>query len=222
MFDQHFCREEVANQNPFLQFSVHPETGFILPRNIVADLETVPMMRNKHDYYYDAMDFISCGDLDKAIRLLKKALDIDEYYVAAYIGLSIAYFHKDNKKKEREYTEKAFAETKRKFSKWPDKMIWAELDNREYLRAIEQKASLLWQDNNKKEAEELYRLLLKLNPNDNQGIRYILAGFYAGLSEEEIDKMWNKANEEQSWSTMDLLLAEQNAKHHFWQIPSEE
>jgi hypothetical protein len=41
-------------------------------------------------------------------------------------------------------------------------------------------------DGNLKEAEQLYRVLLKLNPSDNQGIRYLLKGLKAGLSPDEI------------------------------------
>jgi hypothetical protein len=44
----------------------------------------------------------------------------------------------------------------------------------------------------------MYKLLLRLNPNDNQGIRYILAGLYEGLTEKDIDMMFQEGNQKQN------------------------
>jgi hypothetical protein len=52
---------------------------------------------------------------------------------------------------------------------------------------IAMQAMLYHGGRNRQEAEKLYRLLLKLNPSDNQGIRYLLAGLEEGLSPDEIE-----------------------------------
>jgi len=63
----------------------------------------------------------------------------------------------------------------------------------------------------------LYRLLLKLNPNDNQGIRYLLSALFRGLMPEDVDMMMEKGNRKQDWSELENLLIEENKKHKFWE-----
>lgn len=71
----------------------------------------------------------------------------------------------------------------------------------------------------KKEAEELYRLLLGLNPNDNQGVRYLLASLYAGKHPKVADDLINEGNRLQDWSKLQKFLEDQNKKHKFWNPP---
>ncbi len=99
-FDQRFARESIAEQNPMSKFAVDPQSGFIFMRDDPIDRVTgIPMLRNKHDYYYDAMEYLQMGDTDGALRLLRKALEIDEHYVEAYVGITDVYQQKENTKK---------------------------------------------------------------------------------------------------------------------------
>jgi len=95
------------------------------------------------------------------------------------------------------------------------------MDNRAYMRAIQYRADLYADDGEKEKAIELYRLLLKMNPNDNQGARYTLSGLYAGISGEEINRMFDEGNEKQNWDKLENLVAEQNGKHKFWKEPKD-
>ena len=74
----------------------------------------------------------------------------------------------------------------------------------------------------KEKAEELYKFLLKLNPGDNQGVRYTLSGLYAGISGEEINDMFDEGNQKQNWDKLEKLVKIQNKKHHFWEEPKYE
>ena len=221
IYDQRFCRNEIAQHNPLMHMLVDPQTGLIIPCDgEIPRIFGLPLIKRKEDYYYDAMDHLNLGDPDKAIRSCRKALDIDDHYVEAYLGLALSYYHKDNRKKYEEYVNKAFDETKGKFPKWPNALYWNDIENRQYLRVISEKAVISWGAGDLKTAEELYRMLLKLNPNDNQGIRFLLAGMFAGITEGEVDNLFDEGNEKQDWSKLDNLLNKQNAKHKFWIEPA--
>jgi len=174
----------------------------------------------KEDYYYDAMDLLNEGNYSDAIKLLKQAIKIDPHYVGAYVGMFTVYSERKNKKKYREYVDKAFEETKQKFPKWPQKLLWGIIDNRQYLRAICEKACLYWDEGDKEKAEQLFRLLLKLNPNDNQGVRYLIAGMFRGLKEKDINRMFDEGNENQNWDHLEKLVEDENKKYNFWQPPN--
>lgn len=175
--------------------------------------------RGKWDYYYDAMDCLSVMDTKAAKSLLRDAIKIDENFVAGYMGMTAVYREEGNDAKEKEYSDLALKKTQEVFPKWPKTMSWGILDNRQYLRAICDKATVYHKEDNKKEAEKLYKLLLRLNPNDNQGVRYLLAGLFIGISPSDVDDLMDEGNELQDWSKLKNLLAEQNKKHHFWKEP---
>ena len=54
-------------------------------------------------------------------------------------------------------------------------LFWGLLETRPYMRARCGLAQALWSSGNHDEAIAHYRDMLRLNPNDNQGIRYVLA-----------------------------------------------
>ncbi|OGZ65341.1 MAG: hypothetical protein A3C50_01405 [Candidatus Staskawiczbacteria bacterium RIFCSPHIGHO2_02_FULL_43_16] len=173
------------------------------------------------DLYYDAMELLdgSRSGAKEALKLLEKALELDLNYVQTYIGFVQAYGSLGDKIKARENIKKAFELTQEQFPKWPKEMPWGDIDNRAYLRAIGWMADEYADNGKKSEAEELYRLLLKLNPNDNQGIRYTMAGLCAGISGREINKMFDEGNKKQNWDKLRDLVKEQNKKHKFWKEP---
>jgi len=181
------------------------------------------MTTNKkiHDYYYDAMEYLNIGDTSNARKLLKKSIELDPDYVEAYVGMTATYREMGDFKKEKEFADLGFEKTREKFPQWPEEMSWGEIENRQYLRAICYKADTCQISGDLKQAEELYRLILKMNPRDNQGVRYLIAGMFAGLGPQDIDDMFDEGNKKQDWSKLEILMWEQNKQHHFWEAPEE-
>ena len=52
--------------------------------------------------------------------------------------------------------------------------FWGLLETRPYMRALHGQANMLWELRRHEEAAAIYREMLRLNPNDNQGVRYSL------------------------------------------------
>lgn len=146
-------------------------------------------MKDKYDYYYDAMDALNVGRAFLlAKQLLKKALKEDPEFIDAYNGLAVVHEDEDDSKKAREFAEIAYKLTKKEFKRWPEEMEWGLMENRPYLRAICNKAIYFHEDGGLDKAEKLYRLLLKLNPDDNQGVRYLLAALYEKQAPSIVDE----------------------------------
>lgn len=61
------------------------------------------------------------------------------------------------------------------FEEW-EGHFWGILETRPYMRARHGLALCLWEAGESKKAIEHYTEMLRLNPGDNQGIRYVLAG----------------------------------------------
>ncbi len=79
--------------------------------------------------------------------------------------------------------------------------FWGLLETRPYMRALAGKANSLWRLKREDEAIKAYQELLRLNPGDNQGIRYILVDLFLGLKrEDEVEKLLASYDDE--WSTV--------------------
>ena len=63
--------------------------------------------------------------------------------------------------------------------------FWRDVDSRPFMRALHGRGLCLWRMGRRDEARQVFAWMLKLNPNDNQGVRFILSDLDAGLSWEE-------------------------------------
>ena len=82
------------------------------------------------------------------------------------MGRALEYYQRGVEAGRRALGEDYFSEAAGHF--------WGLLETRPYMRALHGKASMLWQLRRHEEAGVIYREMLRLNPNDNQGVRYSL------------------------------------------------
>jgi len=145
---------------------------------------------------------------------------LDDDYVQTYVGLIGAYGEKGDDRRRTEVTKLAFEKTKKEFPQWPEEMLWGHMSNRAYMRAIQYMGELYWDSGEDEKAIKLFRLLLKMNPNDNQGVRYEIAGLYAGITGDDINRMFDESNENQNWDELENLVKGQNEIHQFLGEPN--
>lgn len=180
--------------------------------------DDIKLFNHDKEYcYYKGMEFLEFNFVDIALLWLYQSILLDENYVAAYIGLASLYGCIGDVKTQRENIKKAFQLTVYKLPFLGKEVSWGIIENRQYLRALENIASLYNIDQNIEEAEEIYKLILRLNPNDNQGIRYYLAGLYEGLFIEDIEIMFKEGDQKQDWSKLEDLVKRQSMLHNFFE-----
>jgi len=63
--------------------------------------------------------------------------------------------------------------------------FWGDVDSRPFMRALHGRGLCLWRQGQVDEARLVFAWMLELNPNDNQGARFILHDLDEGLSWEE-------------------------------------
>jgi pentatricopeptide repeat protein len=135
----------------------------------------------------------------RAVALAKKALSISADCADAYNFLAeetaksleeaIDLFRKGVEAGERALGKKAFKEDVGHF--------WGVLETRPYMRARAGLAQCLWEAGQGKEAVEHYWDLLRLNPNDNQGIRAVLMPCLIELGRyEDAEKLFKRYQED--------------------------
>lgn len=147
-----------------LQALMAESGGEMPPRTAVDDAQEI---------MYDAWE---APTRKKAVALARKALTISPDCADAYnllaeetatsLDEAIELYTKGVEAGERALGEEGFEEFAGHF--------WGFLETRPYMRARFGLASSFWQAGKKEEAVEHFKAMLELNPDDNQGIRYIL------------------------------------------------
>jgi tetratricopeptide (TPR) repeat protein len=171
--------ESIEEANAFLENMLR-EGGGKLPS---APAPTTPLERAQ-DLIYEAFETESSR---KRVQLAKKALKVSPDCADAYVLLAEEdagsleeareLYQKGVEAGERALGRETFEEEAGHF--------WGILETRPYMRARQGLAVCLWELGEREEAIEHYREMLDLNPGDNQGIRYELAGW---LLDEEMDE----------------------------------
>jgi tetratricopeptide (TPR) repeat protein len=145
-------------------------------------------LRMAQDIIYDAWE---SEDGKERIKLAHKALSISPDCADAYVIL--AEEEAKTVEQAKEFYQKGVEAGKRALGKEKFKEykghFWGIIASRPYMRARAGLAQCLWELGQYDEAIKHYREMLRLNPNDNQGIRYVLAACLADLQRfDELEK----------------------------------
>jgi yecA family protein len=169
------------------------QADYDLPEPGVGSGETLPLFDDDDDGTDSLADALieAAYDADsplEAVSLAKQALDMDPHSVEAL--LLLARWDAHNKTEQLNYLRKAVAAGESQLG--PDYFeqntghFWGLLETRPYMQALADLATA-YRDNKKpRSAIELLEKSLQLNPNDNQGIRYLLLTLY--LEQQRYDQ----------------------------------
>lgn len=170
-------------------------------------LEDLPERTDKKGRSQDLVFEAYEQTVTKGKKLVKQALELDPNNADAYNYLASIEKNIDNAIKQYEKAIKAGEKTLgKKFFKEEKGYFWGMLETRPYMRAKAGLADCFYAKKEVDKAIEIYEEMLELNPNDNQGIRYLLSTLlldkddltqfelFIKNSEEEDCAVWNYNN----------------------------
>lgn len=173
---------------------------------LVGPREETPLSKAQ-DLMYEAFE---SHDPMERVELAKKALELCPDCADAYVLLAE---HTKNRKEALDLFEKGVAAGERALG--PEAFrddvghFWGLIETRPYMRAREGLASTLWTMGRRDEAIGHLQDMLRLNPNDNQGVRDTLAGWLlAEERDEELARLFEQYDEETThWAYSKALVA---------------
>jgi tetratricopeptide (TPR) repeat protein len=178
----------------------------LVPGLMRGEKESTPL-EEAQELMYQA--FEATGE--QQVRLARKALEISRDCADAYVVLAQ---HAPSMEESCKLLEEGVAASQRaagesSFRKYEGK-FWDVLETRPYMRARLELARCLWSMGRREEAIEHYRQMLRLNPDDNQGLRYLLLDALLDLGlNEEAEKLLERYGDDASaeWRYGRALLA---------------
>jgi len=137
------------------------------------------------DLFFESIDYAEKGNFSKAKQLLNKAVEIFPQHIDAIHHLSLI-------EESNELNDKAVNIGLSIFPKeFNEKSLlkWGWTENRPFLRVCHTKGLILLGGKKLEEAIKLFNQMIVWNPNDNQGVRSILADIY--INNKRWDEMMN-------------------------------
>ena len=151
-------------------------------KGAASGADRLALLSRAQDIMYDAWE---SGDRCESIAMAKKALAVSDLCADAWV--EVAYETSDIVE-ARELYERAAAAGKEaiRLELGPDAFtdyagnFWRILPTRPYMRAVAGLSDLMWDMGEREESITLIREMLRLNPNDNQGMRsYLISRLFA-------------------------------------------
>jgi tetratricopeptide (TPR) repeat protein len=147
----------------------------------------------------------------RRVELARQALELSPDCADAYVLLAE---HSRSRKEALDLYGKGVAAGERALGPqlFEDQVghFWGILETRPYMRARLGLADALWMAGRREEAAQHLQDMLRLNPNDNQGLRYTLAGYLLFLDrDDDVERLLQQFPEEGSatWAYTKALLA---------------
>jgi len=176
--------ESPEEANAFLQDIINSGRPPPSPANLTP-------LEKAQDIMYEAWDSPGRKRADLARRALKISKDCADAYVLLAEETTrgpreaMSLYEQGVKAGERALGPEMFEEEEGCF--------WGILETRPYMRARAGLAQCLWNLDEQEQAIEHYADMLRLNPNDNQGIRYLLANCLLEIGADgELERLLNQ------------------------------
>lgn len=162
-------------------------------------------MESVMDDYYHSVEQIDYDEGLAQIGLNRIIGKFPDCHIDAYNHLSIIFRNQDKTEQALQYAMTAYLigldSFPDSFNHNEDKLIWLILENRPFLRSLQILGLEFMRRQDLVRAEYLFLKLMQYNPNDNQGIRYLLTEIYHHTKQNKKLKALTKEH-----SGEDLLL----------------
>jgi len=127
---------------------------------------------------FDLLMDLELKDITRIIKKLQELIKEDPNYFDPYVYLHKLYLELENFSE----SEKVLLEGYNRALKlilnindlWPSRLRWTIIKNRHIIRLLETVGIWYWRNNDYEKALNLFRKLLKSDPNDNIGVRYYI------------------------------------------------
>jgi hypothetical protein len=127
------------------------------------------------DHVFDeGMEYWWDGDRRSALKYFRRALKLDSQHADAHNHLGIASLDARRLKDAEQHFRAAVDGGEHRVERDGALVPWGIIENRPYLRALGNLALVLVEQRKWPEALAIHQRILDLNPDDNQGVRYLV------------------------------------------------
>jgi len=174
--------------------------------------------------YFDFLESSDADDFKKSEKILLSFIKKDPYFFDPYNVLHEYYLEQNMIEKAFDIMakgyEKAMGIILDKYGNFPTSMPWGYIENRHIIRLLYDFACMMWSNGDNENALTILRPLLKSNPTDNIGARYIIAAILDKIpSIYHLSEMFDKEDGYLDWEKQEewfVKVVKKNKKEFEW------
>jgi tetratricopeptide (TPR) repeat protein len=140
-------------------------------------------------YLFDqGMEWRWAGRNREAVAYYKETLRIDPGHADAWVHVGNVRFEEGHVREALPLYMRAEAAALERTIGDPDQYerpFWLDVDSRPFMRALHGQGLCYYRLGRTQEAQRVFERMYKLNPNDNQGVRFLLHDLKEGLTWEQ-------------------------------------
>ena len=140
----------------------------------VMPAQTSAPNRAADEVFDQGMEHWWAGERRSATKWFRRALELDPQHADAHNHLGIARLEARKLKAAEEHFRAAIDGGQRQLERDGSQVCWGFIENRPYLRGLGNLALVLSARKKWAEALAIHQQILRLNPNDNQGVRHLI------------------------------------------------
>jgi len=139
----------------------------------------------------DGLEWLEQGNVREAEKSFWKSVDADETYADGYNHLGNLDFERGDWHRAEEFYRLALEEASKEFDPNNRRLgWWGRIETRPLMRALHGIGLCQWKARKFREAIATFEQMMAMNPNDNQGVRYLIGGLYHELGKREQAAHW--------------------------------
>jgi tetratricopeptide (TPR) repeat protein len=194
-FSPEFSTRKIQELNPLNELAAEISVDVEDEQQVVSPVQALDPKRKKAVETLDkGLDLLETGKEEQAGILFFESTEIDPGYADGYNHLANIVWRKGDWTQAEILYRKASTLAELEIKDIPRGQFWGILESRPYMRALHGLGLTLWKLNRLEEAYSIFSKMLKLNSNDNQGIRYLMGPILHQMGQIEKAAIWYKSN----------------------------
>lgn len=159
--------------------------------------------KDRSEIFEEYSEFIDNKEkltVDLQMEFLKSLISKDKYYLYPYIDLIYLFVEVNDQDKAYKLLNIAYKRLMKYLpnKELPKKMDYYDFSNRHIFNFLFFYAEILWLNEEKEKAKELFEKIIIYSPNDPLGARYCFVGILENIASSD-DLMSNKGRYLESW-----------------------
>ncbi len=146
---------------------------------------TTASFASANHVFGEGMEHWWAGDRRSALKCFRRALKLDPQHADAHNHLGIASLEARRLKDAEQHFRAAIDGGQRNVERDGMQVPWGITENRPYLRALGNLALVSAEQRKWPEALAIHQRMLALNPNDNQGVRWLIGVEYLQVGDDK-------------------------------------
>ena len=180
------ARDVLSELRGTLDRLLEPKRGRRDPHHAGTEKRRASPNREADRLFDQGMEHWWAGDRRTACRWFKKALKVEPGHTDAHNHLGIACFDKGRLAQAEGHFIAAIESGAESLVQEAGQVPWGFLENRPYLRSLANLALVRHEQRRYDGEVEIYERILRMNPNDNQGVRWLLGEGYHRLGRLDV------------------------------------